>query len=167
MTAAPPRRWYRWSLRTMFVVVTVIGCWLGYYLNWVRQRHELIRQIDDRPPIFNRVQGMGPAGTFPWSLWLLGEKPREFIEFELASKDDYPRALSETQRLFPEAWIQAYLPSRDQTPRPLIVPSPTGSEWAIRASIAGGILLAVLVLIAAWRMRRTSRLAQAGPAPQI
>ena len=38
---APKRRWFRFSLRMMFVVVTVFGCWLGYELNWIRQRHEI------------------------------------------------------------------------------------------------------------------------------
>jgi hypothetical protein len=27
---APKRRWFRWSLRTMFVAVTVVACWLGW-----------------------------------------------------------------------------------------------------------------------------------------
>jgi hypothetical protein len=35
---APNRRWFQWSLRTLFVVVTVFGCWLGYEFNWIRQR---------------------------------------------------------------------------------------------------------------------------------
>ena len=42
MTAAK-RRWFRWSLRTMFVGVTVLAVplgWIGNSLNWIRQRHE-------------------------------------------------------------------------------------------------------------------------------
>ena len=35
---APKRRWPQFSLRTLFVVVTVFGCWLGYQLNWIQQR---------------------------------------------------------------------------------------------------------------------------------
>jgi hypothetical protein len=35
-----------------------------------------------------------------------------------------------------------------------IMRPPTFSEWAIRASIAAGILLAVFVLIGAWRARK-------------
>jgi hypothetical protein len=30
MTPAPKRRWFQFSLRTMFVVVTVFACWLGW-----------------------------------------------------------------------------------------------------------------------------------------
>jgi hypothetical protein len=37
----PRRRWYQFSLRTMFVLVTVacvVLAWVGYSLNWIRQR---------------------------------------------------------------------------------------------------------------------------------
>jgi hypothetical protein len=27
----PRRRWFRFSLRTLFVVVTLLGIWLGFY----------------------------------------------------------------------------------------------------------------------------------------
>jgi hypothetical protein len=37
---APKRRWFAYSLRTLFVVVTVFGCWLGWNINIVRQRRE-------------------------------------------------------------------------------------------------------------------------------
>jgi hypothetical protein len=40
--AKPRRRFLRFSLRTRFVVVTVAGCWMGYSMNWIRQRHELL-----------------------------------------------------------------------------------------------------------------------------
>jgi hypothetical protein len=39
----PKRRWFRFSLRTLFVLVTVIGVaagWLANQLNWIRQRHQ-------------------------------------------------------------------------------------------------------------------------------
>jgi hypothetical protein len=38
VTPAPKRRWFRYSLRTLFVVVTVFGCWLGGNLHKIRQR---------------------------------------------------------------------------------------------------------------------------------
>ena len=46
---APERRCFRFSLRTMFVVVTVMGGWLGYCLNWIRERHAA---LDDRQVTF-------------------------------------------------------------------------------------------------------------------
>lgn len=40
------RRWFAFSLRTMFVGVTLLCCWLGYCLNWIRQRHDAIEMTD-------------------------------------------------------------------------------------------------------------------------
>ena len=41
-TPAPKRRRFAYSLRTLFVAVTVLGIWLGYQLNWIRQRRDII-----------------------------------------------------------------------------------------------------------------------------
>jgi len=38
MTPTPKRRWFRFSLRTLFVVVTVFAVWLGWNVNIVQQR---------------------------------------------------------------------------------------------------------------------------------
>jgi hypothetical protein len=39
--AAPKRRWFQFSLRTLFAVVTVIAIWLGWELKTVRDRRIL------------------------------------------------------------------------------------------------------------------------------
>jgi hypothetical protein len=108
MMLAFKRRWLRFSLGTLFVATTLVGCWLGWHVRWIRQRHQALETIDARPKVFSVVGGVGPNGGLPWSLWLLGERPREFIELKLESQEDLDRAVSETQRLFPEAWIQPY-----------------------------------------------------------
>ena len=33
------RSWFRIFRRTLLVVLILLGCWAGYELNWVRQRH--------------------------------------------------------------------------------------------------------------------------------
>jgi hypothetical protein len=45
------RRWPRFSLRTMFVVVTAIGCWLGYQVSIVGQRKALLAPIEEMSDI--------------------------------------------------------------------------------------------------------------------
>ncbi len=47
MTPAPKRRWLRFSLRTLFVVVTVLGCWLGWDLKWVNDRQRALLRVEE------------------------------------------------------------------------------------------------------------------------
>ena len=37
----PRRRWTRWSLRGLLLVIVVFGIWLGYEMNWIRERRIL------------------------------------------------------------------------------------------------------------------------------
>jgi hypothetical protein len=46
MTPLPKRRWFAFSLRTLFVVVTLVACWLGYELNWIRQRRDFAARVE-------------------------------------------------------------------------------------------------------------------------
>ncbi len=39
------RRWFAFSLRTLFIVVTMFAVWLGWELNFVRQRLALRKQL--------------------------------------------------------------------------------------------------------------------------
>jgi hypothetical protein len=72
MTPNPKRRWFRFafSLRTLFVVVTVICCWLGYELNWIRQRHEALAKCGFTIELPGASQEFLTA---PGCLWLFGE----------------------------------------------------------------------------------------------
>jgi hypothetical protein len=67
----PRRRWFRFSLRTLFVLVAV-GCTIvgfaAYNLNWIRQRHALT--IDGNVEILCSTVETPSA---PWALKLLGE----------------------------------------------------------------------------------------------
>ena len=39
-TKKPRRRWFRFSLRTFFILITIFGVWLGVQAKWVRDRRE-------------------------------------------------------------------------------------------------------------------------------
>ncbi len=99
----PKRRWFRFSLWTLFVLVTIIGVgagWVLYQLNWIRQRHELIAACGHQPMIamfYNGETSVVSNGAIlftapdpPWSLRLFGEKPFLWIAI-----NDYERADSE------------------------------------------------------------------------
>jgi hypothetical protein len=115
MTPAPKRHWFRFSLRTLFVVVTVFGCWLGYELNWIRQRRELM----SRPNVEALVWATEPPSwpRAPGLLGLFGEKGRHqikiVVDLPLAPTDEVPldrqrtadeqALLERAKSLFPEA----------------------------------------------------------------
>jgi hypothetical protein len=44
----PKRRWFRFSLRTMFLVCTVVAVWLGWNVHLVRQRRAFIENLPER-----------------------------------------------------------------------------------------------------------------------
>ena len=78
MTAAvatlrlPRRRWFRFSLRTMLVVVTVLPVplgWAAYHLNWIRQRHAALARWDASSLSIDRDDKIPP-----WQLRLFGER---------------------------------------------------------------------------------------------
>ena len=69
---APKRRWFAYSLRTMFVCVTVVACWLGYSLNWLRQRHAVIEDS-------KACHEYSEPRSAPGLLWLFGEPGYEDI----------------------------------------------------------------------------------------
>lgn len=46
-----PHHWLRFSLRTMFIVVTVLCCWLGWESSIVRGRQTLLKELRTRPSV--------------------------------------------------------------------------------------------------------------------
>jgi hypothetical protein len=107
MTAAPKRRWPRFSLRTLFVVVTVFGCWLGYELNWIRQRHAVI--AEPKWSVIEREPGaLAQQPTAPDLLWIWGERGYATATRAVRRGDSLNGAREEIQkveRLFPESRV--------------------------------------------------------------
>jgi len=104
MTRAPKRRW-SFSLRTLFVVVTLGGCWLGYHLNWIRERHAL----RDEPNVTASFIPMQRAPSL--ALRLMGERGANsiFLHYAwgsptLSESDEAQKNLA--SRLFPEAIVK-------------------------------------------------------------
>jgi len=118
MTVAPKRRW-TYSLRTLFVVVTIICLWFGWNINPVRERKawrarlgpalaQPASSLNDSPNIArwriinNASKANAESPIVPQSIscvrQLLGDEP---IDFLTVSSSDHARA----RQLFPEAWI--------------------------------------------------------------
>jgi hypothetical protein len=115
----PKRRWFRFSLGTMFVVVTLFGCWLGWNLHLVREREKLLNMFaaDDKMIVFTRSRfpfALPPPGieakpSMPLAWRILGAEPIFQISCPLEERmtDKFGRVES----LFPEALI-FWLPTR-------------------------------------------------------
>ena len=106
----PRRRWFRFSLRTFFVLVTVFGVWLSMQVNWIRQRHEALQLADKNGGYYwesSPFRDDDLRGTFnpaPWSIRLLGEPGILYVAIGPAKTSRYTKR--EMQALFPEAEIE-------------------------------------------------------------
>ena len=131
MTAPTHRRRFRFSLRTLFVVVTILSLalgWLGVQLKWIHDRHEALRWIADFreralaaesgrvvPPM--KGEWVSNAGVkAPWSLEILGETGVERLEvYQDWLNSDSQYSLDELRSLFPEAEVRAAATRPEQT----------------------------------------------------
>ncbi len=119
MTAAPKRRWFLFGLSALLAVAG-IACWLGYELNWIRQRQELFATgrvaCEDDSGLGSSIAAGGVRA--PGLLGLLGERGYEFlvIKFPNRTKSNgveiftpvEKAEIEDVQRLFPESVIQSY-----------------------------------------------------------
>jgi hypothetical protein len=123
--SVPGRRWFRFHLRTLFVMVTVFGCWLAYEVNWIKERHaflsrhqvlfQTMRQWEwaKRAVLKNTKQ---PANA-PWGLRFFGEAGQPTLALivpinrrrsELSADESnamWAQEDKEARRLFPEAQV--------------------------------------------------------------
>jgi len=101
-----PRRWFTFSLRTLFVIVTILGAsvgWLVVQFKWMRERNQ------PPPVILGETQcwiAGGELGEAPWSLRpfrATGYK-KVFVQTLLRSTEQgRSEAMEHVKSLFPEA----------------------------------------------------------------
>ena len=108
MSCAPNRRWFRFSLRTVFVVVTIVGCigaWATYHLNWQRQRRHAIENGEVGVIVSaSAFVAHPPPRQPPLSLRLFGAE--SIYGFGLVSAADASDAeLERLRALFPETTV--------------------------------------------------------------
>ena len=98
----PKRRWFQFSLRTLFVLIALLSIPIAWaasiQLNWIRQRNEFKNEFDINDMDFS---GFRPnAAQCPWSLKLFGETDQKYVLVPI-------KYVAEARRLFPEAVILA------------------------------------------------------------
>ncbi len=129
MTApdSPRRRWFTFSLRTGFVLLTLFCVWLGVQVKWIHDRHEALHKLSARQwpvripeqnfrPLLRDLQQesasvfaqieeralVNPYGMAPLSLRVFGEHGAQaIIVADNVSESD----LARLARLFPEAAV--------------------------------------------------------------
>src|SRR5688500_11218257 len=115
MNAKTPRRWLSFSLRTMFIVVTAICCWLGWESSVVRGRQALRKEMQTRPSVNVITAELwaalyppgGPARGRPASVSLvrgwLGDEAIQEIAYCTHYQPLSDAELKRLARTFPEA----------------------------------------------------------------
>jgi hypothetical protein len=130
MMTDPQRRRWHYSLRALFVAVTLCGAslgWLGAQFHWIHDRDAALRWVHDLrgrqiaaengspvPPVKGEVDHDGARA--PWTLRFLGTTGvarMEVYRNYLSPSSRY--SLAELRRLFPEAEVNAVAPRA--TPR--------------------------------------------------
>lgn len=105
MTAAPKRRWLSFSLRTLFVVVTVVACWLGWNLYTVRERSRIaIAASEGGGGVVFQHESRSRRVVkkdIPWSWKLLGAEPALWVWIPSGMDED----LAYVRGIYPEAEV--------------------------------------------------------------
>lgn len=120
METKPKRRWGRFAASSVVLLVAALA-WVGYSLNWIRQRHEALaippdeaawlEKVAEDPTLGNvsfrwyrEAQSVGNPANAPAMLWLFGERGHSLIY----TRSDY--MVAPLQGLFPEACVMMYPP---------------------------------------------------------
>lgn len=108
-----PRPRFRFSLRTLFLVMTLTGCfvgWLSYYGRWHQQRQIELIWIKSHRGSGHWLHGVPQPPQLPWSLQLWGDKPVEDIWIAIGTDETREEFIAHAARirgLFPEAQVRA------------------------------------------------------------
>jgi len=100
--SSPRHRRFRFSLRTLFVLVLALSvplAWLSVQLKWIHDRHQALEH-HDALIVFWAAGNSDPEA--PWSIRIFGEKGRTAITL----RDDKSEAeRTRLKKLFPESIV--------------------------------------------------------------
>jgi hypothetical protein len=153
------RRWFRFSLRTLLVLVTVVACWLGWESSVVRGRKQLVQEMELRPGVRFLTSGLhsyhnGPpvppqraARVSQLRQWL-GDKAIQEIEYQRGFHNLTADEIATLARTFPEAKVHETEPLMEPChpgcfPRGTLVETPAGSR-PIVSIVEGDVVTAFL-----------------------
>jgi hypothetical protein len=111
--------WWNFSLRTLFIVVTLLCAYLAYQMSVIRTRDRLRQELKQIPSMqvltvaeFRNygVLGTQELATIPWPRRLLGDEPIQRITYYGFALNGKPGLREKVERTFPEAELQEILP---------------------------------------------------------
>ena len=148
MSDKPRRSWFRFSLRTLLILMTLLCCWLAWESSIVRQRKALLSQMQasgafhitparhwgDPPPT--------PRATIPWIRRWLGDEAIQSVTYSYAPPEiDMQRV----ERAFPEAQFLEVHPEPCHPgcfPRGTLIDTPAGKR-AVETIVPGDLVTAI------------------------
>jgi hypothetical protein len=152
-----PRRWFRFSLRTLLVVMTALCCWLGWESSVVRGRKAVLEEIEGKPG-FSITTAADYAGRYPPGKAIpdlatvplirhwLGDQAIQEIWSIRHYQGFSEEQLARLTKAFPEAEFRESYPEPCHPgcfPRGTLVETPLGPR-AIETIVAGDDLVAFL-----------------------
>ena len=158
--APKPRRWFSFSLRTMFILVTTLCCYLAWQMSIVRQRQSLLKELRTQPFVqvltteaWVKIQSPGPAGIggaahVPRTRQWLGDEAIQEISYARGYHHLNQTRIERLKKVFPEANVHEYEALMEPChpgcfPRGTLVETPEGPR-PIECICVGQPLLTIL-----------------------
>ena len=96
-----PERWLTWrfSLRALFLLMTLFAVWLGVQAKWIRDRREFVQVGTE-----GRKMATDGVTNAPWSIRILGERGIKGIYIS-ENDPNFERMERQAMALFPEAMV--------------------------------------------------------------
>lgn len=107
---APKRRWFRFSLLTLFVITTVAAAFAEWVFGGTGQRERMLELLHARGAYSPGMQLQRPYEAKPisWTTSTAWSHPVRFITLDRSRVSD--AEILEVKRLFPEAEVAVILP---------------------------------------------------------
>jgi hypothetical protein len=120
MTENVPRRWLRFRLRTLFVILTALCCYLGWQASIVHHRKKVLAEFQGNPayefwkadltePIASPAYPSSPVARVPLVRRWLGDRAIQRIQFTQHYQGFSETNLARLTKTFPEADISERL----------------------------------------------------------
>lgn len=103
-------RWFSYSLRTLFCLLTIFGVWLGLQVKWLNDRQRA-RAWLERHASRDYSSNYERRNSAPWQLTIWGEVGEDDLIVDdraIRAGDDW--SVHQLRRLFPESKITPQVP---------------------------------------------------------